>query len=88
MCPKYRDPKSMLITGGSSGIGKAIAIEAIQRGIKVFLVARDQYKLDETVGELQSLRRTSTVAAISGCVTDSAAIEGAVRVAESAAWAD
>ncbi len=39
--PKFRNPTSVLITGGSSGIGKAIAIDAVDRGCKVFLVARD-----------------------------------------------
>jgi 3-dehydrosphinganine reductase len=82
--PKYQKPNSMLITGGSSGIGKAIASEAVRQGIRVFLVARDQHKLDATISELQALKEGCQVAAISASVTDSAAIESAVHAAESA----
>ncbi|KAH9507693.1 hypothetical protein Btru_053482 [Bulinus truncatus] len=42
----------VLITGGSSGIGKALAIQAIQQGAKVTLVARDKAKLEEAKKEL------------------------------------
>ena len=83
MGPKYRDPKSMLITGGSSGIGKAIAADAVRQGVKVFLIARDQDKLDATVHELRSLQEDCKLATFSACVTDSAAIEAAVQTAES-----
>lgn len=84
MGPKYRDPQSMLITGGSSGIGKAIAADAVRRGVKVCLVARDQAKLDATVQELRAIKADCQLSTISACVTDSAAIESAVSIAESA----
>lgn len=46
---KYRDysmdNEHLLITGGSSGIGLAIAVEAVRRGASVTLVARNQERL-------------------------------------------
>lgn len=38
----------VLVTGGSSGIGKAIAIECVKRGANVSLLARDEAKLVQT----------------------------------------
>ena len=40
--------KVVLITGGSSGIGKASAIKVAEAGAKVIIVARGQKELDET----------------------------------------
>lgn len=39
--------KSILITGASSGIGKALALEASSRGYKVIACGRNENKLDE-----------------------------------------
>jgi NAD(P)-dependent dehydrogenase (short-subunit alcohol dehydrogenase family) len=38
--------KNVIITGGSSGIGKATAQHLSKAGASVFLVARDREKLD------------------------------------------
>ena len=35
----------LLVTGGSSGIGKAIALEAVRRGASVTLLARNEARL-------------------------------------------
>lgn len=43
-----------VITGGSSGIGRAIAIALARAGARVVLVARDQDRLIQTVDELKS----------------------------------
>ena len=37
----------VLVTGGSSGIGKAIAVETARKGAHVTLLARDQKKLTD-----------------------------------------
>lgn len=44
--------KTLLITGASSGIGKATAILASKMGANVVLVARDHQRLDETLSQL------------------------------------
>ena len=72
----------MLITGGSSGIGKAIARDAVRQGINVFLVARDSAKLEAAVAELELLNGQCKVSAMSASVTDPDALAVAVRSAE------
>lgn len=49
-----------VVTGGSSGIGRATARLLTQRGAHVSLVARRQELLDETRAELERLRRDAT----------------------------
>ncbi len=44
--------KTVLITGASSGIGKAAAVKAAAAGAKVLLVARTPEKLEETKAEI------------------------------------
>ena len=48
--------KVVLITGASSGIGRALALELARRGANLGLVARRQEVLDEIVAEIQSKR--------------------------------
>jgi len=45
--------KTVMITGASSGIGKAAAIKAAAAGAKVLLVARSPEKLEETKAEIE-----------------------------------
>jgi NAD(P)-dependent dehydrogenase (short-subunit alcohol dehydrogenase family) len=45
--------KSILITGGSRGLGRALALALAARGARVVVVAREQSQLDETVGEIR-----------------------------------
>lgn len=47
--------KVAIITGGGSGIGKAIARAFVREGAKVVLAARNQANLDKTVAELQAV---------------------------------
>jgi len=45
--------KVVIITGGSSGIGKALAAEFGLQGSKILITGRNQEDLDKTVNELQ-----------------------------------
>jgi NAD(P)-dependent dehydrogenase (short-subunit alcohol dehydrogenase family) len=45
--------KSALITGGSRGLGRALALRLSTEGARVAMVARHQNELDETVGEIR-----------------------------------
>jgi len=49
------DPLFAVVTGGSQGIGKAIALEFARRGIRLLLVARRQEPLDTAVSEARAL---------------------------------
>jgi Tropinone reductase 1 len=46
--------KKALITGGSKGIGRAIAEEFLQLGAEVFIVARDKEFLNQLIKELNA----------------------------------
>jgi NAD(P)-dependent dehydrogenase (short-subunit alcohol dehydrogenase family) len=65
--------KTVLITGGSSGIGKAAAHKIAEAGGVPILVARTQEKLDEVVKEIES--RGGTAYAYSCDLSDMDAIE-------------
>src|SRR5262245_65620030 len=45
--------KSALITGGSRGLGRALALRLSAEGAKVALVARHQRELDDAVSEIR-----------------------------------
>jgi NAD(P)-dependent dehydrogenase (short-subunit alcohol dehydrogenase family) len=45
--------KTLLITGASSGIGRATAIECSKMGAKVFLTARNKERLEQTLNEME-----------------------------------
>jgi 3-dehydrosphinganine reductase len=49
-----------IITGGSSGIGRATACLLTRRGADVSIIARRQGLLDETVAELEALRENQS----------------------------
>ena len=43
--------KTILVSGASSGIGKAIAIECSKMGANVILTARNKERLEETLSQ-------------------------------------
>lgn len=45
--------QTILITGASSGIGKAFALDFAARGAQVILVARSESKLQEVAQEIE-----------------------------------
>lgn len=49
------DNKVVVVTGGTSGIGKATAVEFIREGATVILTGRHQKTINETVAELGPL---------------------------------
>lgn len=48
---RFLKNKVVLITGGDSGIGKALALEASRRGAIVIVVARDQKRLEKVANQ-------------------------------------
>jgi NAD(P)-dependent dehydrogenase (short-subunit alcohol dehydrogenase family) len=64
--------KAVLITGGSRGLGKALAESLAARGAKVVLVARQQAELDEVVSAIR--RNGGSAFAIAADVGDNESI--------------
>jgi 3-dehydrosphinganine reductase len=52
--PSFADTR-VLITGGSSGIGRALACALVREGAHVGIVARGEARIDETLAHLRSL---------------------------------
>ncbi len=69
--------RHVIITGASSGIGRASAIAVAERGATVFALARNGEALDDLVAEIRS---TGGQAYAFTCdVTDSASVESTVK---------
>jgi len=51
------DHKTAVVTGGTKGIGRAIAEALLARGMKVFICARDKRELSRSIGELSEKGR-------------------------------
>jgi NAD(P)-dependent dehydrogenase (short-subunit alcohol dehydrogenase family) len=65
-----------VVTGGSSGIGRAMAAALGRAGARIVLVARDPARLDETVAELTG--HGVPAGAISADLADRAAVAATV----------
>jgi 3-oxoacyl-[acyl-carrier protein] reductase len=74
--------RSVLLVGGTRGIGRATAELLGEEGARVALVARDLATLDDTAARLR--RHEGDVVAIRADVTDAADAARAVREAEAA----
>ncbi len=74
--------KTALITGGSRGIGKAIAVAFCREGCSVFLIGRDEKRLKETADEISNIEEIDV--GWYGCdVTKPEAVKNMVEAAES-----
>jgi NAD(P)-dependent dehydrogenase (short-subunit alcohol dehydrogenase family) len=69
--------KVALITGGSSGIGKAIAEDFLNSGLNVAILARNKEKLDTVVNEFKN--KKGKIIGISADVTDTKAIKNSLE---------
>ncbi|MDP5184482.1 SDR family NAD(P)-dependent oxidoreductase [Blastococcus sp. BMG 814] len=73
-------PLTVLITGASSGIGRATAVRLARRGARLVLVARGRSALEETAEEL----RAAGAAAVTVCPADVLDEEGIAAVVAAA----
>jgi NAD(P)-dependent dehydrogenase (short-subunit alcohol dehydrogenase family) len=48
-----------LVTGGNSGLGKAIALALAEAGANVVLLARDRARLEEVAGDIEAIGRAA-----------------------------
>ncbi|AMO60288.1 non-ribosomal peptide synthase, dehydrogenase domain-containing protein [Mycolicibacterium phlei] len=69
--------RHVIITGASSGIGRASAIAVADKGATVFALARNADALDELVAEIRA--RGGQAHAFTCDVTDSTSVEGTVK---------
>lgn len=60
--PFSLEGKTILITGASSGIGRATAIECSKMGAKLILTARNEERLNETLSQCEGDFHTSFIA--------------------------
>src|SRR6267142_2012479 len=75
---KFRlDGKRALITGGSRGLGRAMAQALAEAGADLILVSRDAESLHKAKGELASLGRRIDI--LPGDMGDPAAVEAVCR---------
>jgi short-subunit dehydrogenase len=70
-------PHSILITGASSGIGRALALEYARGGAKLALAARRAAELETLEAEIRALRASAISIPLDVC--DSEAVTDAVR---------
>lgn len=56
---RFFEGKNIVLTGGSSGIGRAIAVDLARQGANLLLIARRQSRLDEMIALLESNRHES-----------------------------
>jgi NAD(P)-dependent dehydrogenase (short-subunit alcohol dehydrogenase family) len=73
-------PETVLITGASSGIGRATALELAGRGARLVLVARGKEALDDTADESRAAGAAEVLVQTAD-VTDEEAIRDAVEAA-------
>src|SRR3954453_1354993 len=78
MPPSSGIPETVLVTGASSGIGRATALELAGRGAQLVLVARGREALDEAAGEVRAAGAADVVVCPAD-VTDEDAVRSVVE---------
>lgn len=71
--------KSVLVTGGSRGLGLVLARELLREGARVAICARDEAELERARAELATIAGGADVVALRCDVTDRAEVEELVR---------
>jgi short-subunit dehydrogenase len=69
MTRRHLTDRRALVTGASSGIGRALALELARHGVDLVLMARRAERLAEVAGEVSRLGRRAEI--VAGDVTDS-----------------
>ncbi|TVQ94766.1 MAG: SDR family NAD(P)-dependent oxidoreductase [Deltaproteobacteria bacterium] len=69
--------KKVLIVGGSQGIGRALAVQLASQSASVYVAARGQQALDETVELMKQAGGAGVVGSVSFDVTDRDAVNAA-----------
>lgn len=78
----YCTGKKVFITGGSAGIGRALALAMAREGASVVVCARGQEALDRVVAELKGVGAAgATFGAVAADVTDAARMRAAAAEA-------
>ena len=72
--------RAILITGGGSGLGRAMSLRLAQLGAKIFIVARREQPMRETADEVRGRGGTCSFAVAD--VRDAEAVEAAIAAAE------
>jgi 3-oxoacyl-[acyl-carrier protein] reductase len=67
-----------VITGGSRGIGRAIAIDLARQGADIAILGRDAETLAETADQARAARPETRVLPLVGDAADSGAVENAI----------
>jgi NAD(P)-dependent dehydrogenase (short-subunit alcohol dehydrogenase family) len=63
--PFSLEGKTILVTGASSGIGRATAIECSKMGAKLFITARNEERLRETLSQMEGTEHSIIAADLS-----------------------
>jgi NAD(P)-dependent dehydrogenase (short-subunit alcohol dehydrogenase family) len=72
--------KTVLVTGASSGIGRAVAIECARVGARLVISGRSQERLDETMAMMKAVSKADHLACTAD-VTDAAQLAQLVQAA-------
>ena len=80
------EPRAILITGGSSGLGAALALEYAQPGVRLFLSGRSAERLETVAQQARALGADCETAVLDVC--DTAAVKTWVKGCDAAAPLD